>query len=417
MENTLLETSCLQIKSCRACTGYNLEKIWKLANSPYGDLYKKTFEDAIGVNYETLTLGFCHDCKMLQLMEITDIKKVYEDYLYHSGITNGLSSYYANVVNRLISDYSLPLSGLIIDIGSNDGTFLSGFLKRGYSVLGIEPSIGNAIQAKSRGVDTMNEFFSDSTVWKIKNESEYPSLISINYTLANISNLNSFFKDITSLMNEQSILSIITGYHPDQYAVNMFEYINHDHLVYLTVESLKNLCSLFGLKIIEVNKVEHKGGSIHFIIAKENSDFETQSSVAQLLQREHWLNANLPSFTRGLELNVARITTSLKEIIRSKRLKNLCGIGASISTTYLCNQLQLNDVISKLYDDDAKRIGLYSPGCGKLVGDLSKIPNSKECDAIILAWQHSEKLLARLSNVGFEGRIVIPLPVPQIIRL
>lgn len=403
------------IVNCRSCGKSNLEVVWKLENSPYGDLYKQTSNEALEVCYETLTLGFCNACKMLQLLEVTDLPSTYDEYLYRSSVTNALSSYYEQTIRRLISEYELSQEDLVVDIGSNDGTFLANFLKNGFKVLGIEPTKENANTAEMRGVHTLNEYFDSQTADRILRVG-HPKLISINYTLANIPNLLVFLKNVTKLMDDDTILSIITGYHPDQYAVNMFEYINHDHLTYLTVKSVGNLCKILKLKIIDVNRTEHKGGSIHFIISRESSDHKVESSVGQLLQREIWLNVNTAQFTKSLELRIRDVKIELEEMLKSLQSIDVYGIGASISTTYLCNQFGLNDKVEKLFDDDASKIGRFAPGSGKAVQALAGIPKKENSVALILAWQHSEKLIQRLREVGYLGRILTPLPNPKLLR-
>ena len=403
-----------QIDRCRSCESPDLEIVWELENSPYGDLYRHTAKEALDVSFETLTLGFCTACKMLQLLEITDIPSTYDDYLYRSSVTNALSSYYVQTAARLISEYGLSRGDLIVDIGSNDGTFLSGFLKNGFNVLGIEPTQENANTAELRGIHTLNEYFEAETVDRILKEAGRPKLISINYTLANIPNLLAFLSNIVRLMDESTILSVITGYHPDQYAVNMFEYINHDHLTYLTVESVGNLCKILDLKITDVNRSEHKGGSAQFIISKDNSDYKVQSSVGQLLQREIWLNTNTVQFTKNLELQIKDVNIELNKTLKSLQSSNIYGIGASISTTYLCNQFRLNDKVDKLFDDDVNKIGRFAPGSGKPVQALTSIPKKEDSVALILAWQHSERLIQRLREVGYPGKILTPLPNPRL---
>ena len=403
-----------QIANCRSCGSLKLEEAWQLENSPYGDLFKSTAFEAQAVKFETLTLGFCENCKMLQLLEITDLPTTYDEYLYRSSVTNALSAYYEQIARRLISEYALSQGDVVVDIGSNDGTFLSNFLKNGFKVLGVEPTKENANTAKMRGVHTFNEYFESQTVDRILREAGRPKLISINYTLANIPNLLAFLSNIVRLMDESTILSVITGYHPDQYAVNMFEYINHDHLTYLTVESVGNLCKILNLKIIDVNRSEHKGGSAQFIISKENSDFKVQSSVGQLLQREIWLNANTVLFTKNLELQIKDVNIRLNEMLKSLQSSNIYGIGASISTTYLCNQFRLNDKVDKLFDDDVNKVGRFAPGTGKPVQALTSIPKKEDSVALILAWQHSERLIQRLREVGYPGRILTPLPNPRL---
>ena len=403
------------VSQCRSCHSTDLALVWKLKNSPYGDNFKKTAEEAMEVKYETLSLGFCDKCKMLQLLEITDTYSTYDNYLYRSSVTHALNSYYQQVVNRLVSDYEIKVDGLIIDIGSNDGTFLTHFYNKGYQVIGIEPTLKNANDAELKGITTLNEYFEADTVNKILGQFGRPKLISINYTLANIPNLFSFMTNIKSLMDDNTILSVITGYHPDQYVVNMFEYINHDHLTYLTVESFGNLCGVLGLKIIDSSKSEHKGGSIQFVVSKNNSAFEIQSSVGQLLQREAWIGANTKIFTKRLKLEIDMIGVRLNHMLETMKNKSLYGIGASISTTYLCNQFGLNDRLTKLFDDDKNKIGLFAPGTSRCVESLSNIPTTADSVAIILAWQHSEKLIQRLNELKYLGQIVLPLPNPRLL--
>lgn len=408
-------TTTEQISYCRSCKNSNLELVWKLENSPYGDSFKKTAEEARQVKVETLSLGFCNRCKMLQLLEITDTSSTYNNYLYRSSVTNALNSYYEQVSNRLISDYQIKKDELIVDIGSNDGSFLLNFQKKGYQVIGIEPTLNNAAAAELKGIKTLNEFFEADTVEKILVQFGPPRLITVNYTLANIPDLFSFMTRITNLMNENTILSVITGYHPDQYAVNMFEYINHDHLTYLSVESFGNLCGALGLKVIDLNKSEHKGGSIQFVISKKSSSYKTQSSVGQILQREIWLNVNTKIFTKKLQVEIEMTGVRLNQMLKTLKVKYLYGVGASISTTYLCNQFGLNSKVFKLFDDDTNKIGLFAPGTGTCVEALSNIPSKADSVAIILAWQHSEKLIHRLRELKYLGQIILPLPSPVIV--
>ena len=388
-----------------------------MSASPYGDLFKISQTEAKNLNYQDLALAICDQCALLQLTENPDVATIYGDYLYRTTITNLLSSYYSQVANRLILEYELKTGSTIIDIGSNDGTFLINFKQKRFNVIGIEPTKNSAETAEKKGILTFNGYFDESAYDFIIDKIEYPSLISINYTLANITDIHSVFELITKLMNEHTVLSIITGYHPDQFAVNMFEYINHDHLYYFTITSLSNLCNIFGLKILDVTRVEHKGGSIQIIIAKNYSDWKVQSSVSQLIQREKWLNCNENDFINQLVSRIDVVSNSVRSILNNFNNKRIYGVGASISTTHLCNQLQLSNLVKYIYDDDLNKIGKYSPGSGIEVKALSDLPTNDDSLLIIFAWQHSDKLLSRLKEIGFSGQVLLPLPSPKLMYI
>ena len=68
---------------------------------------------------------------------------------------------------KLTSTY-LEKKSQIIEIASNDGTFLNTFLKKKFKVLGIDPAKNIASYANSVGVKTLPKFFSYEISNKIK---------------------------------------------------------------------------------------------------------------------------------------------------------------------------------------------------------------------------------------------------------
>jgi hypothetical protein len=285
----------------------------------------------------------------------------------------------------------------------------------GYPVLGVDPSRLAADYANKKGIETLNEYFSEETVSRIKERNLEIALISVNYTLANVPNVSLFFNNINALVSSDTYVSIITGYHPEQFMVNMFDYIGHDHLTYFTVGNIEKVAHDFNLEIVDVEKIEHKGGSVRILLRR--SPVVPKSSKFQLLQREKWLNVD--SDAAVLEM-LGRVETSkheLKEALRQNSNGIIGGIGASISTSYFIVHYQIKDDISLLFDDDARKIGRFSPGSGIEVRALQNLVLEEVDSVVMLAWQHTDKLLNRLSEIGFHGRVLIPLPRFHIIEL
>jgi hypothetical protein len=398
------------------CGFTDFELIWDLKNATYGDLFKDNFQDALKVKFEPLVLVRCNKCWLLQLRDSTDLNYVYDQYLYTTKTTNSLGDYYKLTIDRLINEYKIRSSNLIIDIGSNDGSFLSEFKNLGISVLGVEPAESASSLANALGVETLNEYFTKDTVKKIIADYGLPKLISVNYMLANVANLDDFFENLVLLMNNETVVSIITGYHIDQFSVNMFEYINHDHLTYLTLGDLEYISNKFSLKLLDVSRSEHKGGSIHVTLSLKSSDHKPRSSINQLTQRETWQRSKENIEILNLKNRIDSISEETKKNLKLFHGVPIYGIGASISTSYLSNYFEINEFITELYDDDVNKIGKFSPGVGKKVFSINDLSNHSECLAIILAWQHTNLILERLNQVGFKGEIFIPLPYPRFIH-
>src|SRR5262249_32339179 len=117
-----------------------------------------------------LRLFRCIECANAQLDYVVDGKEVYYPaYPYRSGITRELREYQEAMASDLIPKLSLSIGSLVVDIGSNDGTLLSGFQKLGMKALGIEPTnIGRL--ARDAGIETIQAFFDESTARDIRRD-------------------------------------------------------------------------------------------------------------------------------------------------------------------------------------------------------------------------------------------------------
>jgi SAM-dependent methyltransferase len=397
-------------RACRLCSSDKIEIAWNLCPAPYGDLFKKDKLSAVGLTKHSLTLMLCRNCKHLQLAEEVDADEIYCEYVYQSSVTSGLRTYYQRLAQEMVNLIGLTPSSLVVDVGSNDGTGLLPYKGYGIRVFGVEPSNDPAQVAVDSGIPTLNEFLNDESVEKVISEVGLARLVCANYVAANVPRPVDFFRSIRSLLSSDGWVSILTGYHPDQFAIGMFEYINHDHLSYFTVSSALNLAKESGLILVSAQRVEHKGGSIHLVFRTKESNAHPNESVAQLLQREEWLRVKeletYTTFADAVKIKGNEIRHELTKL----NSQNIAGVGASISTTHLMYQFGLNEFISTLFDDDKNKIGRYSPGLGLPVLGLENLSEMNFKIVVILAWQHSRVLLKRLREVDEKLKVFIPMP-------
>jgi SAM-dependent methyltransferase len=346
-----------------------------------------------------------------------DLTEIYSGYLYQSSITFGLSSFYRRLSRDLISRLNLREKDLVIDVGSNDGTFLEFFLQERIRVLGVEPSAKPSEISKTKGIPTVSAFLTEEVASQVVAEHGKASLVCANYVAANVPNPVQFFNNIRMLLADEGEVSVITGYHPDQFAVNMFEYINHDHLAYFSVASSIKLAEASGLALVSANRVEHKGGSIHLTFRRRESGISPDDSVAKLLQREKWLGVQNPETYETLANRISSIAVQTRLLLEEFPGQQAVGIGASISSTHLLHQLRIGTEVFSLFDDDTNKVGRFSPGFGIKVYPMVDIVDHSNHLAVMLAWQHTDRLLDRIKDEGFMGKIVIPLPNPEILSI
>jgi len=405
--------------NCRICDSSNLIVEWDLDKSPYGDLFQKSDTDSRLIEPKTLGLNRCSECGLLQLSQNPDILSLYTNYRYQAKLTNNLNSFYENLMNLTVMPHLQKEKNFVLDIGSGDGSFLQIFQREGMKTLGVEPSNFLTGIAGENGIETINAFMSEKVAKLVTKEYGNPSLITLNFVLANVLDPFQFMLQIRQMMNPATVLSIVSGYHFDQFAVNMFDYIGHDHVCYFSLSDFQNLASLVGLRIIEAQRYEHKGGSLHLLL-KVNEHSEpslTSPNVFQIRQREDWLNKLEFFSVPSLKNRIENEKNDLWDYLRRNNISNIRGLGASTSTTYLISFFGLENIIGELLDDDKSKIGMYSPNHSVPVNKLEEINKSDHSPVILLAWQHSAKIIERLKEIGFSGQVILPLPKFHVIDI
>src|SRR5690242_2495879 len=88
-----------------------------------------------------LSAAYCPRCTLVQLVEQPPRELMFnERYPFFSATSIRMQDHFARLARDVMSQ--LPADALVVEIGSNDGTFLSHVAQAGQRHLGIEPSTG-----------------------------------------------------------------------------------------------------------------------------------------------------------------------------------------------------------------------------------------------------------------------------------
>ena len=110
------------------CDSVNLDKAMSLAPTPPGNDLLSSEEIGRLENVYPLDLYFCRDCSHIQLGHVVDPKILYQkNYTYVSSTSSQFVEHLKDYSKEMINMFQLEQNSLIVDIGSNDGTFLNFF--------------------------------------------------------------------------------------------------------------------------------------------------------------------------------------------------------------------------------------------------------------------------------------------------
>ena len=145
----------IEVTRCRCCNSDDLVNYFSLGKQPIVNNFPKP-EEGSCPKYP-LQVNVCRKCYHSQLSNVVDLKELYSNYPYVSGISDTLDKYFSWFVD-FTEQYAVK--GSILEIGCNDGTQLKKFRDVGWEVLGVDP----AINLHSKNISVITGFWGDDIV-------------------------------------------------------------------------------------------------------------------------------------------------------------------------------------------------------------------------------------------------------------
>ena len=216
--------------SCRLCGMRKFDRVVSLKPSPLANSFldkNKIAEEEISY---ALDLYFCCNCNHVQLLDVVDPGLLFNNYVYVSGTSSQFVKHFESYANTVISKYEVPEGSFVLEIGSNDGTFLRKFIERKMEVLGVDPAKEIALNATKNGINTWPRFFSQELAAEIYDKIGVPRIIAANNVFAHCDNLSEIIEGVKTLMDRDSILIFEVSYLLDVYQKTLFDTIYHEHL-------------------------------------------------------------------------------------------------------------------------------------------------------------------------------------------
>ena len=123
---------------CRNCKKKKLKKIVKIGSQPLSGVFYQS--KRYNLKKYSLDLYQCQICKLAQLSKTPESKKMFGDtYEYRTSLSNLMVDHIKKKIKYLEKNNYLKKNSCILDIGSNDGTFLNNFDKS-HELFGVDPS-------------------------------------------------------------------------------------------------------------------------------------------------------------------------------------------------------------------------------------------------------------------------------------
>lgn len=403
--------------TCFICKKNNLFKFLSLGHQPPSDAFlNKNMLGKEETSYP-LDLFFCEDCYLVQLGFIVNPKILFsEDYAYNSGTNQTLKHHFKDLTSKLISQYKLTKKDLVIDIGSNDGSLLESYAPHNVKILGIDPS-GMTTLAIKKGQPTLVEFFNEKTALLATKKYGRAKVVTATNVFAHVDDLHSFMRGVKTLLTDDGVFVSESGYTHDMIDGLQYDFIYHEHLRYYTLKPLITLFELFGMEIIDAERVPMHGGSIR-VHAAIKDRYQVSSTVEKILLDENKSDLYKKETYLNFSKEVEKTKLSLQKILIDIKTDGhkIVGIGAPAKGNTLLNYCKIDSqIINYLVETSERKIGQFSPGMHIPVVEESRLFKDQPEYALLLSWTIAPILIKKLREKGYKGKFILPAPRPSIL--
>ena len=359
-----------------------------------GFLSKEEFEKEF---FFDLEVGFSEKTFLFQLKDHPTPEQMFnENYPFFTGSSLAMKSHFQEYAN-FIKEKFIKNNSKIIEIGSNDGTFLNNFKDSNLDYVGFEPSSNVAKIANQNGIKTLNQFFGFESLELIKNFKHQTDVIFAANVICHIPNLVELIKTIDQLLSNDGVFIFEEPYLGSMFEKTSYDQIYDEHIFMFSASSVQKIFNMYDFELIDVIKQETHGGSMRYIVSRKKVR-DISKNVQKILDHEKSMNLdNLEScniFKKNCEASKLKLNNILKKFISEG--KKIVGYAATSKSTTVLNFCGIDfNTIEYICDTTKEKIGKYSPGMHIPIVSIDHFKADNPDIAYLFAWNHKDEIFKK----------------------
>jgi len=404
MLTSRLQTTCL-------ISNLPVEKILDLGQHPYADTFISSEQYAASEPVFPLQVYMNAELGSVQLGYISDAKSRYNLYSYSYTSSNSKTArdHWDEYANTIQEQY--PKSGLVVEIGSNDGYLIRQFQCDFVQTLGVDSSKTMCEIAQQQGTKTINALFDKDVGAAIEIAHGPASIVMANNVFNHANDPVGFARAVADLLTTDGIFVFEVPYWAEMIKSGRFtDMVYHEHPTYFTIKMVKSIFDQAGLVIIDYDVVDYHGGSLRVIGGRADT-YKESNKVAEAIAYETNLGLFDPNFYKELQRKFEQQRNAwLADFYQLKRTNPdavIIGVGAAAKANTWLTWHGLNKThLHCITDASEFKQGKYTP--------LSRIPilGDEEFSrhtnpyALVLSWNIGEPLKKALLNINPNTRFI-----------
>ena len=407
----------MKIVQCRSCKSRNIENAFSLGSQSLTGVFPN--KKNLNISKGELSLTFCKNCSLLQLENSFNPEEMYgENYGYMSSLNQSIFNHLKNKVNYLKKKIQLNYRDIVIDIGSNDGTFLS-FFDKNFDLIGVDPTIKKFGKRYRQDITKISKFFSKKVVEKYLTRKKAKLITSI-AMFYDLEDPLKFVRDIHESLDDNGIWHFEQSYMPYMIKNISYDTICHEHLEYYSLKSIKHILDKVGFSIIDIELNSINGGSFALTVAKKHSKFKSNKKIVDwLLYKEDLFKFNDLETFKKFYSDALKQKKLLRDLLYNLKdmKKKVLGYGASTKGNVILQFCKINSkILPYIGEVNPFKYDKFTPGTNIKIISENKAKKMKPDYFLVLPWHFRDFIIQKeKSFLNNGGKLIFPLPDIEII--
>ena len=399
------------IKVCRICGSNRIETFLELGAQPPANSLRDNLAEKLPL--VPLSLCRCAQCATVQLTETVDPEHLFKHYVWVTG-TSSTAKNYANLFCQEACKRLKVKDPFIIEVASNDGTFLRVFKDKGFRVLGIDPAENIVKMANDSGIPTLAAFFGQKVAEKVKSDKGLADFIFARNVIPHVANVHDVIAGMKHCLAPQGVGVI--EFHYAGLIVDGLQYdsIYHEHLFYFSLKSIKYLLEQHGLEAFDLLESPISGGSLAIYFSHQGINKPVEARLKQKIKEEEEKGLNSKETWDKFADDCRRHKDKFVELILKEKLgkKSLIGYGSSARSSTLLNYCKIDkEHLICIADQNPLKHKKYTAGSDILIVSPDEAFSKNPDIIVLLAWNFKTEIISLLKNkYHFCGKVITPLP-------
>jgi len=387
--------------ACHLCSESELLPLLEFGEHPIAhhfltDLRQEEYVHAV-------TLNVCTNCGLIQLSDPVPAEMLYTEYVCLSSWKH--QPHVQRMVSLINELADITEESRIVEVGSNDGSFLRALRDEGYrNLFGIEPALDAQQAARENGFETLGAYFSPAVAQELAATRGQCDLLLARQVLEHILDLGPFQEAIQALLRPGGHVLIEVPNFDFNLDVPDYSGIWEEHVNYFTLETMTRYLADAGIRVVHSETALFSGETLIVLgeytakpIATSKQKAE-ESKLRAIEFRDRW-----PAFRREL----SRFLQNLRD-----EQKRIAVYGAGCRACSLINFAEIGALIEYVVDDQREKQGKYLPG-SRLPIVPSEILKEDAIDLCLLAVnaENEETVIAKhreYENSGGKFASILP---------